>query len=69
VKKILQKTGLLAPTGSNILSDALDAGGLDAAQLQRLKKLENVRWLEVRTTMAFAPALCVCFLAALAGVF
>ena len=69
VKKILQKAGLLPPAGAKIVADSADAGGLDRSQLRGLKKLENVRWLQVRRTQAFAPVLCACFLAALAGLF
>ncbi len=69
VKKILQKAGAIPPAGSKIVADSADAAGLEASQLQRLKKLGNVRWLQVRRTTAFAPVLCVCFLAALAGLF
>jgi len=67
--KILQDAGLVLPANARVVADASDAGGLDGRQLQRLKKLENVRWLQVRTTQAFAPVLCACFLAALAGLF
>jgi len=68
-KKILQKAGVLPPAGAKIVADAANAGGLDASQLQRLKKLGNVSWLQVRRTETFAPVLCACFLAALAGLF
>jgi len=68
-ERILQDAGLVPPANARIVADASDAGGLDGRQLQRLKKLENVRWLQVRTTQAFAPVLCACFLAALAGLF
>ncbi|MFA6329130.1 MAG: A24 family peptidase [Candidatus Micrarchaeia archaeon] len=67
VQEILQKSGLLPPAGSKIIADSSDAGGLGASQLQRLKKPGFVRWLQVRRTQAFAPILCACFLAALAG--
>jgi len=67
--KILRDAGLLPPVRVRIVADASYSGGLDAKQLQRLKKLENVRWLQVQRTMAFAPFLCACFLAALAGLF
>jgi Flp pilus assembly protein protease CpaA len=66
-KRALQKAGLLPPAGAKIVADSSSAGGIDARQLQRLKKLGNVRWLQVRRTAAFAPVLCACFLAAVAG--
>lgn len=68
-ERILQEAGALPPAKAKILADSSYAGGLDASQLQRLKKLGNVRWLQVQRTMAFAPFLCACFLAALAGLF
>ncbi len=67
--KILRSAGLLPPANAKIVADSAYAGGLDAKQLQRLKKPEFVRWLQVRDTRAFAPVLCACFLAALAGFF
>lgn len=68
-EKILQNAGLLPPAKARIVADSADAGGLDGLQLQRLKKPGFVRWLQVQRTMAFAPFLCACFLAALAGLF
>jgi len=68
-ERILQDSGLLPPANAKIVADSTYAGGLDAQALQGLKKLENVRWLQVRRTQAFAPVLCACFLAALAGLF
>jgi len=62
VKKILQQAGLTAPKGARIIADSTLAGGLDALQLGRLKKLGKVRWLAIRRTEAFAPALCAAFL-------
>jgi len=67
--KILRDAGLLPPANAKIVAEPADAGGLDGRQLQRLKKPGFVRWLQVQRTMAFAPFLCACFLAALAGSF
>ena len=67
-RKVMERAGLLPPSGARVVVDSSNAGGLDAAALGRLKKLGKVRWLAVRKTEAFAPALCIAFLAFVAGI-
>jgi hypothetical protein len=61
--------GLVPPKGAQLLADASKAGGLSGKEISKLKRARKVRWLEIRTTAAFAPALCAAFLLKAAGLY
>ncbi len=65
---VLSKLGLLPAKGSVIAADSSRAGGLEAGEISRLKRLKKIRSLEIRTTSPFAPALCAGLLLAGFGI-